>query len=237
MKPVAIFRHYVTEGPGYFATYLDHHGLPWELVKLDEGQAVPSSPDAFSGLAFMGGPMSVNDDLPWIPRVLELIRGAIARDVPVLGHCLGGQLMSKALGGRVTRTPVKEIGWGAVKLEDGPDARSWFGDRHEGFLSFHWHGETFSVPSGANRILSSVWCPNQAFALGPHLGLQCHIEMTEELVRAWCQSGAREIARSDSPAVQAVETILQDLEPRVQALHEVADHAYARWCEGLGVRG
>src|SRR6478752_6936483 len=102
MRPVAIFRHYVTEGPGYFATYLDRHGLPWELVKLDEGQSVPRSPDAFSGLAFMGGPMSVNDDLPWIPPVLELIRAATARDVPVLGHCLGGQLMSKALGGHVS---------------------------------------------------------------------------------------------------------------------------------------
>jgi len=237
MKPVAIFRHYVTEGPGYFATYLDRHGLPWELVKLDEQQAVPRSPDAFSGLAFMGGPMSVNDDLPWIPPVLELIRGAIARDVPVLGHCLGGQLMSKALGGQVTRTPAKEIGWGAVKLEGGTEARSWFGDRREGFLSFHWHGETFSVPSGANRILSSAWCPNQAFSLGPHLGLQCHIEMTEELVRAWCESGAREIARSDSPAVQPVEAILQDLEARVQALHEVADHIYARWARGLRDEG
>src|SRR5215471_17613303 len=112
MRPVAIFRHYVTEGPGYFATYLERSGLPWELVKLDEGRTVPTTPDAFSGLVFMGGPMSVNDDLPWIPPVLNLIRSAVARGVPVLGHCLGGQLMSKALGGEVTRAPVKEIGWG-----------------------------------------------------------------------------------------------------------------------------
>jgi GMP synthase-like glutamine amidotransferase len=233
MKPVAIFRHFVTEGPGYFATYLDRNGLPWTLVKLDEGEGVPPGPDSFSGLVFMGGPMSVNDDLPWIPPVLNLIREATARDVPVLGHCLGGQLLSKALGGQVTRAPVKEIGWGAVELEDAPEARSWFGGQRGGFVSFHWHGETFTVPEGATRLLSSPWCRNQAFSLGPHLGLQCHIEMTEDLVHTWCRSGAREIERSDSPAVQTVEVILQDLELRVNALHQVADAAYGRWVRGL----
>jgi GMP synthase-like glutamine amidotransferase len=233
MKPVAIFRHFVTEGPGYFATYLDRNGLPWKLVKLDEGEGVPRDTDAFSGVVFMGGPMSVNDDLPWIPPVLNLIREATARDVPVLGHCLGGQLMSKALGGQVTRAPVKEIGWGAVELEDAPEARSWFGEQRGGFLSFHWHGETFTVPVGATRLLSSPWCQNQAFSLGPHLGLQCHIEMTQALIHTWCRSGAREIAGSDSPAVQSVEAILQDLDARVVGLHQVADAVYGRWVEGL----
>ena len=109
MKPVAIFRHSPTEGPGYFATYLDSRDLPWRLVALDRGEPVPADPQDFSGLVFMGGPMSVNDDLPWIEPVLALIRGATAGGVPVLGHCLGGQLMSKALGGSVGRNRVKEI--------------------------------------------------------------------------------------------------------------------------------
>ena len=121
MKPVAIFRHSPTEGPGYFATYLHARGLPWQLVKLDEGEAVPAGVGTFSGLVFMGGPMSVNDDLPWIAPVLELIRKAVPADVPVLGHCLGGQLMSKALGGSVGRNPVKEIGWGEIEVADNPD--------------------------------------------------------------------------------------------------------------------
>lgn len=233
MKPIAIFRHFVTEGPGYFATYLDRHGFPWQLIKLDEGEAVPADASAFSGLTFMGGPMSVNDDLPWIPPTLALIRDAAARDLPVLGHCLGGQLMSKALGGQVTRAPLKEIGWGPVQLEQPAEAALWFGARPEGFMSFHWHGETFSIPPGATRILSSAACPNQAFSKGKLLGLQCHIEMTEELVRSWCASGVREIERSDSPAVQPVDTILSDLEPRLNALHEVADAVYARWTSGL----
>ena len=233
MKPVAIFRHFVTEGPGYFATYLDRSGVPWQLIKLDQGEATPLSCESFSGLVFMGGPMSVNDDLPWIPPVLDLIRDAVARDVPVLGHCLGGQLMAKALGGQVSPAPVKEIGWGQVKVEGADESAVWFECDGAEFLSFHWHGETFSIPPGATRVLSSPWCANQAFALGKHLALQCHIEMTEELVRTWCQSGAREIARSNGPGVQSVDAILADLAPKIDALHSVADRVYARWLQGL----
>src|SRR5262245_21298557 len=116
MKPVAIFSHAATEGPGYFATYLDRHRVAWRLIRTDEGEAVPERMDEFAGLVFMGGPMSVNDGLPWIAPVLALIRTAVAADVPVLGHCLGGQLVAKALGGEVGRNPVKEIGWGPVEV-------------------------------------------------------------------------------------------------------------------------
>ena len=118
MKPVAIFRHFPTEGPGYFATFLDSHSIPWQLIRIDANETVPSSTNGFSGLVFMGGPMSVNDDLPWIAPALALIRQAVVSNIPVLGHCLGGQLMSKALGGVVTRSSVKEIGWGEVRIAD-----------------------------------------------------------------------------------------------------------------------
>jgi len=233
MKPIAIFRHFATEGPGYFATYLERHRLPWTLIKLDEGEDVPHNTDRYAGLVFMGGPMSVNDELPWIPPVLALIREAVARDVPVLGHCLGGQLMSKALGGQVGPNPVKEIGWGEVRLEAGAESREWFGTERSGFTSFHWHGETFSIPDGAVRLLASPYCANQAFALGKHLGMQCHIEMTAELVQTWCRTGAREIARSAGPAVQPVEAVLADLDSRLTELHAVADGVYAKWVQGL----
>ena len=235
MKPIAVFRHYVTEGPGYFATYLDRHRLPWTLVRVDEGQPVPQSTDPFSGLVFMGGPMSVNDDLPWLSAALALIREAVAKDVPVLGHCLGGQLLSKALGGRVTRNAVKEIGWGEVRIEDPVAAREWFGATSTAFLTFHWHGETFTVPQGATRLLSSPWCENQAFVLGRHLGLQCHIEMTEELLRTWCRTGAREVAASGGPSVQPVDVILEDLDGRLAQLHAVADRVYGRWVQRLRI--
>lgn len=231
-KPIAIFRHFPSEGPGYFATFLERRRIPWTLVGVDTGAAVPSDPGDFSGLVFMGGPMSVNDDLPWIPPVLDLIRRAVAGNVPVLGHCLGGQLMSRALGGVVSRNPVKEIGWGKTRVTDAPAARDWLGDVCV-FDGFHWHGETFSIPAGAVRILESVHCPNQAFVLGPHLALQCHVEMTGELVRSWCQSGAREIAASLGRSVQSAEAMQGNLERRLGGLHAVADRLYGRWIRGL----
>lgn len=229
MKPIAIFRHAKTEGPGFFAEILNARNIPWQLVRIDEGEALPRSAENFGGLVFMGGPMSVNDDLPWIPPVLALIREAMAKDIPVLGHCLGGQLMAKALGGTVSRNPVKEIGWGELTVAKDDLARYWFGAT-ESFLGFHWHGETFSIPAGATTILSSQYCDNQAFALGKHLGFQCHIEMTADMVREWCKGGADEVtASSGSPGVQPVTEILENLDKRIPALSAVAKSVYEVW--------
>jgi GMP synthase-like glutamine amidotransferase len=233
MKPVAIFRHAPSEGPGYFATFLDTHGIPWQLFRIDAGDALPTDARQFSGLVFMGGPMSVNDDLPWIPHSLELIRQAAQADIPVLGHCLGGQLMAKALGGVVGRNPVKEIGWGEVSVADNATARAWFGEEMK-FDAFHWHGETFTIPPGATVILGNTHCANQAFATGKHLGMQCHIEMTEEMVREWCELGKEEIASaSASPAVQQPAEIQENLAERVKTLNAAAQRTYAKWIEGL----
>ena len=233
MKPVAIFRASPTEGPGYFATYLERRSIAWQLVALDAEARVPRDARAYAGLVFMGGPMSVNDDLPWIAPAVELIRDAVRKDVPLLGHCLGGQLVSKALGGGVRANPVKEIGWGEVRVADNEVAREWLGEL-QSFLSFQWHGETFSIPPGATRVMENTHCPNQAFALGKHFGMQCHVEMTEELVKNWLATGGDEIqgART-SPAVQDPAEITRELGPRLAALNEVANRIYDRWIEGL----
>jgi GMP synthase-like glutamine amidotransferase len=229
MKPVAIFRHARSEGPGYFATFLNEKSIPWRLVRIDEGEAVPRAPQAFSGLVFMGGPMSVNDDLPWIPQSLDLIRQAVGAGIPVLGHCLGGQLMAKALGGVVTPNPVKEIGWGEVAVAHNPVAQSWF-DNLGTFDAFHWHGETFSIPPEATNILGSPHCANQAFALGKHLAMQCHIEMTEEMVREWCEIGAAEVNSAlSSPGVQTPQTMQWGLPERVKRLNAIAAAIYNHW--------
>ena len=232
MNPVAIFRHSPSEGPGYFATYLDARRVPWCLIRLDEAEPVPESPEDYSGLCFMGGPMSVNDDLPWIAPVLSLIRKAVAADVPVIGHCLGGQLMSKALGGVVSRNPVKEIGWGDVRIEANDSARAWFGDI-SAFCSFHWHGETFSLPDGVVRLGSSAYCANQGFVYGKHLAMQCHVEMTPALIRSWCRDWAKELVERAGPSIQTPDQMEEAIEARVVALHRVADRLYDRWTAGL----
>lgn len=233
MKPIAIFRHSSSEGPGYLADFLNAHNLPWQLIRIDAGEAVPADASQFSGLVFMGGPMSVNDDLPWIGPVLALIRDAVARDLPVLGHCLGGQLMTRALGGVVTKNAVKEIGWGEVNVDNNADARAWFGDVTSA-TAFHWHGETFSLPAGATHLLSSKYCVNQAYALGKHLALQCHVEMTPAMIREWCDIGADEISgNAQSAGVQSA-TVIESMTPQhLPALQKLAERLYAKWIEGL----
>ncbi len=234
MHPVLIFRHASTEGPGYFTTFLDRHGIPWKLVRIDAGDVVPGNVNGVSGVCLMGGPMSVNDDLPWIQAELDLIREAVASDIPVIGHCLGSQLMAKALGGSVGPNPAKEIGWGDVHITDAEAARPWLGDISAPMLAFHWHGETFTLPPGATRILESAHCANQAFVLDDrHIGMQCHVEMTPELIASWCDNGAAEIAASDSPAVQTPASIQSDALARTAQLHQLADKIYSRWIQGL----
>ncbi len=231
-KVIAIFRHARHEGPGYLAEFLARRGLPYREIRVDRHDPLPTSIDGFSGLVFMGGPMSVNDPLPWIPRLLALIREAVAEGVPVLGHCLGGQLLAKALGAKVGPNRVKEIGWLPVEVIEGPEARAWLDGLPPRFEVFHWHGETFGLPPGAVPLLRSRACRHQAFALGPHLALQCHIEMTPALVRTWARLGREEIARP-SATVQSARQLGINLVARTARLHRIADVFYERWIRGL----
>jgi GMP synthase-like glutamine amidotransferase len=243
-KPVAIFRHAKTEGPGYFATFLEARSIPWQLIAIDRGNAVPSSADAYAGICLLGGAMSVNDPLPWIAEECALIRDAVARRVPVIGHCLGGQLLSKALGGRVTANAGKEIGWGKARAESGGSAeqkiaRRWLGDWLEATAGeadvFQWHGETFSLPAGAQRLLTNACCANQMFVLGPHLAMQCHVEMTPEMISAWCRSWPAEV-RGLNPLPSGVQTpqqMLAESAGRLPAMRRLADQLYSVWIGGL----
>ena len=233
MKPIVIIQFSPTEGPGYLADFLNAAGIQWELVRVDAGGLIPSSIVDFGGLAMMGGPMSVNDDLPWIAQVLDLIRSAVKDNVPVIGHCLGGQLLSKALGGEVADNRCMELGWHEVQVLQGPVAESWFGDlRH--FITFQWHYQTFSIPQGATRLMTNGYCDNQAFAIGPHIGFQCHIEMKSDMVRAWCGDiPVEDSATSATPSVQTTKEILENVEYRVAALNQVAFGIYRQWLKGV----
>jgi GMP synthase-like glutamine amidotransferase len=137
--------------------------------------------------------------------------------------------MAKALGGTVGRNPVKEIGWSRVSTVM-PSA-SWLGNI-EHFEAFHWHGETFSLPEGASHLLQSRYCANQAFVLGTHLGMQCHVEMTEAMIRLWNRQWADESAVA-SPSVQTPEQMYEHMEERLAAMRVAADKLYSRWIAGL----
>lgn len=183
--------------------------------------------------------MSVNDPLPWIAEECELIRAAVALNIPVIGHCLGGQLMSKALGGVITRNPVKEIGWSTARAEKNAVAEHWLGadlyNPGKALPVFQWHGETFSIPPGATRILSNGYCASQAFASGPHLAMQCHVEMTPEMISRWCRSWQDEVAGLTAlpDSVQTPEQMQSAIASELNAMRQLADRLYSVWIAGL----
>lgn len=228
MKPIAIFRHLECEGPGYLADFLNKYSLTHQLIRIDQNDEIPETVDSFSALVFMGGPMSVNDDLPWIGKEINLIQQAAQRKMPVLGHCLGGQLICKALGGTVTPNSVKEIGWHEVQKLNNPQANQWLDELPESFDAFHWHGETFSIPDGAATLLKSSFCENQAFAIDNILALQCHVEMNTEMVLEWTQEYASELSEP-TQSIQSASLIAENLHGKIKSLNHCADLMYQKW--------
>lgn len=186
--------------------------------------------------------MSANDPLAWIDEELALMRDAVVSGVPIIGHCLGGQLMAKALGAAVYRNPCKEMGWLPVEVVDTARVEEWFGGTETGEL-FHWHGDAFELPPGARLLLASPLTPNQAWVVergnAEHLGMQFHIEMTPELVTAWARDpGAAdevevERALTGGPGVQSPEEMCRDVERRCEAMRTLAWRLYDRWARGL----
>lgn len=232
MRPVLIFRHVACEGPGYLGDVLDEKQIPYNIIRIDAGMPAPSSMDGAAGLVFMGGPMSVNDDLPWIQDELALIRSAHHSRLPILGHCLGGQLISKALGGEVTRNPVKEIGWFHLECAGITPATAWLKNLAFATECFHWHGETFSLPAGAQPLFHNRFCRNQGFVLGHSLALQFHVEMRAHMVKEWLDC-YRDDLPAPAPSVQSPEAMLDDIDRRITALHAFAEIIYGEWVKGL----
>lgn len=228
LKPIAILEYDLDNGPAYFADYLRGERIPFELIRIDAGALVPASIEAFSGLCLMGGSPSVNDDLPWIAPVLSLIRDAIARDVPVIGHCLGGQLLSKALGGEVSLSTEAEIGWGECYVEDSDLARDWFG-KSRTFPVFQWHFETFSIPENAVPVLGGIYCENQAFAYGPHIGLQPHIEVDEQVIKKWAEKDRVTLKNLSGLGVQSYAAMLKEMKTKLPAMRAVTQQVYGVW--------
>ena len=180
---IQVLQHVPFEGSGSMAGWLAARRVEVGLTRLYAGDPLPRA-DEIDGLIAMGGPMSVNDEdeLPWLRPEKELVRNAVSRGIPVLGVCLGAQLIASALGARVYPGPEKEIGWFPIQGVAGVAPAFQFPPE---CLAFHWHGETFGLPPGAVRLASSAGCDNQAFQVGSRaLALQFHLETTPDSAAA-----------------------------------------------------
>ncbi|MGH8502151.1 MAG: type 1 glutamine amidotransferase [Gammaproteobacteria bacterium] len=234
MKPIRIFRHEDWIGAGHLTDTLERRGVPYELIAIDQGHAIPQTTDDVSGLAFLGGTMSVNDPLPWIAEELRLIRHAAQRELPVLGHCLGSQLISKALGGEVTPMPAKEIGWHRVSMLDNAITRDWFSDLPRSLEILIWHHDAFTLPPGATPLYESRFCANQAFVIDNMIATVAHVEVTAKLLREWLEIYGYDLDLV-SASVQTVEEVGRDLEARVAAMQRLTNALYGRWLARIDI--
>ncbi len=179
--------HAPFEGPGRIAAWAQERGHILSRTALHDGEAPPGQ-GAFDLLVVMGGPMSIHEHRthPWLPVEKRFLAEAIRARKPILGICLGAQLLADVLGGKVFQNPVKEIGWFPVRMLDRSAPFAAFPER---LTVMHWHGDTFTIPEGVRRVAESDACANQAFVLGDRVvGLQFHIELekvgVEDLVHA-----------------------------------------------------
>ncbi len=192
---VLILKNIRTEGPGTIGDFLRENNIPYEVIEI-ENEPIPDTA-MFDTLVIMGGPMSVNesDTYTFIKKEEELVRDFLKINKKILGICLGAQIMAKALGAKVYKGPAPEIGWHDIELTEAgirdtmmkkialhPKA----GDFWKKFRVFHWHGETFDIPPGADRLAKSTLYPNQAFKYeNDAYAFQFHIEVTKDMVYDW----------------------------------------------------
>lgn len=199
-----VLQHVPFEGLGSIEAWLHARHAQVAYTRFFEDPSLPTL-DGFDLLIALGGPMSVNDEkrLPWLRAEKQLVAQSIVAGKPVLGICLGAQLIANALGARVYPGPNKEIGWFPIQAAGAPGDVLTFPPE---CLAFHWHGETFDLPPGAVRLARSAACANQAFQVGDRaIGLQFHLETTPDSADALITHCRDELV--PGPYVQAEETL------------------------------
>jgi GMP synthase (glutamine-hydrolysing) len=234
-KNSLIIKHNSSEGAGLFEKILKEKGWEQEILPLYAGKAWPDSVDSYGLILLMGGPMSANDEdrYPFLKKEIPSIRQMLKLGKPVLGICLGAQLMAKALGARVYPGPHKEIGW--YFLNQTPSAKSdpLFSLLDSSFLVFQWHGETFDLPNGGICLAGNEAYPSQAFRFGEWAyGLQFHFEVTESMIKTWLGQWGEEIKKA-KPQPLSTQDILQDSRVYLERLQKQVRLFFGRYLELL----
>jgi GMP synthase (glutamine-hydrolysing) len=233
MAKIYVLQHHPVENLGTIADALEGSALAWQYVHVNEGQPVPSNMKAAGGLIVMGGPMGVyqTDRYPWLREEMHLIEEAMKSNLPVLGVCLGAQILAAALGAKVDRNPNgKEIGWHPIRLCESARDDRLMRDLPATMTPFHWHGDTFELPPGAVSLASSDKTPCQAFRHGAKTyGFQVHFEVTREGVAAMANAFAKELVRENIPA----DRMIADADEFLPPLEKISDKVFSRWASPI----
>lgn len=195
---ILIVKHIDIEGPGTLGDFLDKNKIPYQIIDLGAGDILPDDLSSIKAVVVLGGPMNVDEEhlYSFLKPEHAFIQKVLKQEIPFLGICLGSQLLAKAAGAKVGKSPLKEIGWYHVTVTPEGKKDPLFRNFREDDPIYHWHGDMFEIPTGATLLATAEGCPHQALKIGRNAyGLQFHVEVTDKSIKEWCD----EYCQNDLP--------------------------------------
>ncbi len=233
MKQITVLQHLEGEGLGTLEPILSRAGISIRSIRVFEGEKVPDSLGASGGLIVLGGSYGVyeSEKYPFLLDEIRLIESALGENKPILGICLGSQLLASALGTKVYKSGRQEIGWHPVALSEAAKTDVLFGDTENRFAAYHWHGDAFDLPAGAVSLASSRLTEHQAFRYGDKFyGILFHPEATTEIISSMTEDFAEEAAEAGIE----IKEILEDSEKHLPAFEATAAKVFGQWAKLIG---
>jgi GMP synthase (glutamine-hydrolysing) len=227
-KHVSILQHHECETPGLIADALQHAGIGQRYIHAYKGDSVPQQMGDTAGLVIMGGPQSVYEqaEFPYLRDEMRLIEDALKHNKPILGVCLGAQLLAATLSASVSPGRQKEIGWHRVTPTDFAVSDALFNGLPSSFTAFHWHGDIFDLPRGAALLASSPLTAHQAFRYGKNAyGLLFHLEATPSQVLKMVEAFSDELQTAGLNGT----AIKLNAHTHLPALQKIGQQVFARW--------
>jgi GMP synthase (glutamine-hydrolysing) len=224
-------QHAECEGPGILSVTFAASNLSMRTVRGDLGESIPRELNDTAALVVMGGPMSVYEETryPFLTDEIRLLESAVKTRIPILGICLGSQILARSLGAHVYKGLRKEIGWHSVYLEPGASRDLLFGEAPEQFEGFHWHGDVFDLPEGATQLARSHLTECQAFRYEKAYGILFHMEATKDSVAGMADAFPKELAEADL----SKSSLLLQTDTLLAPLQSVGSKAFAQWASSF----